>query len=158
MLGAVGLVLMVACFNVANLLLARATGRLREIALRVVLGASRWRIVRQLLTESVLLSTAGAVIGLAGAWWCTRLIDSAAFLRIPKTNPVQIDWVVLLFTVLVSVLVGIVFGLAPALQASKIDLGEELKASAQAVLSPSGWTRWFRDGLVVAEIALSLAL
>src|SRR5262249_866955 len=101
MLGAVGLVLMVACFNVANLLLARATGRLREIALRVVLGASRWRIVRQLLTESLLLSAVGAVIGLAGAWWCTRMVEANRFLPIPRTNAIQIDWIVLLFTVIV---------------------------------------------------------
>ncbi len=158
LLGAVALVLLVACFNVANLLLARATGRLREIALRGVLGASRWRIIRQLLTESVLLSLIGAVLGLFGAWWCVRLINNSASLPLPRTNPIALDSTVLLFTALVSVMVGMIFGLAPALQASRLDLGEELKAVAQSVLSPTGWNRRIRDFLVVAEIALSLAL
>src|SRR6185437_594307 len=158
LLGAVALVLLVACANVANLLLARATGRLREIALRAVLGASRWRIVRQLLTESILLSITGAVVGLGAAWWFVSLVQNAKTLPIPRANPIQVDVTVLLFTVLVSVFVGVLFGLAPALQASNLDLGEELKATAQAVLSPSGWNRWFRDGLVVGEIAVSLTL
>jgi putative ABC transport system permease protein len=158
LLGAVALVLLVACANVANLLLARATGRLREIALRAVLGASRWRIVRQLLTESILLSITGAVVGLGAAWWFVSLVQNAKTLPIPRANPIQVDVTVLLFTIFVSVFVGVLFGLAPALQASNLDLGEELKSTAQAVLSPSGWNRWFRDGLVVGEIAVSLTL
>ena len=158
LLGAVALVLLVACFNVANLLLARASGRLKEIALRVVLGASRWRIIRQLLTESVLLSLAGAALGLAGAWWCLRAITSAEVLSLPRTNPIEINWSVLLFTVSVSVAVGIIFGLAPTLRASRPDVGEELKANSLAVAAPGGWHRWLRDGLVVGEIAISLAL
>ncbi len=152
---AVAAVLLVACVNVANLLLARSTRRQREIALRAVLGASRKRVVRQLLTESVLLSLMGAALGLAGAWWAVIIIRSSDTLPIPRVNSVELDVTVLAFTVLVSMVVGILFGLAPALQASGADLGEELKASAQAVVSPLGWQRWLRDGLVIVEIAAS---
>jgi predicted permease len=155
---AVAAVLLVACVNVANLLLARSTRRQREIALRAVLGASRVRVVRQLLTESVLLSLMGAALGLAGAWWSVVLIRSTKALPIPRVNAVEVDLTVLAYTVLVSMVVGILFGLAPALQASGADLGEELKASAQAVVSPLGWQRLLRDALVVVEIGASLAL
>ena len=158
LLGAVALVLLVACANIANLLLARATGRQREIAVYAVLGAGRWRVVRQLLTESVLLSLLGAVLGLLAAWWCVHLLESTKGLPIPRENAVQIDVTVLLFTIAVSLFVGILFGIAPALQASKLNLSEELKSSAQATAGPAGSRRLLRDALVVSEIAGSLAL
>lgn len=158
LLGAVVLVLLVACANLANLLLARSTGRQREIALRGVLGASRIRIIRQLLTESLLLSLTGASLGLLGAYWCARLIETAKTLPIPRQSPVQIDLNVLLFTIGAGLFVGLLFGLAPALQATRGKLANELKSGAQSVLSPSGWSRKLRDALVVVEIALSLSL
>jgi predicted permease len=158
LLAAVAMVLLVACVNVANLLLARATGRQREIALRAVLGASRTRVMRQLLTESVLLSMLGAMLGLAGAWWAVAMIRSANALPIPRVNTVQVDLTVLAFTVFVSMFVGVLFGLAPALQATGVDLGEELKSSAQSVVSARGWQRILRDGLVIVEIGASVAL
>ncbi|HEU5412141.1 MAG TPA: ABC transporter permease, partial [Candidatus Angelobacter sp.] len=158
LLGAVALVLLVACANLANLLLARSTGRQREIALRSVLGASRMRIIRQLLTESLLLSSTGASLGLLGAYWCARLIESAKALPIPRQSPVQIDLNVLLFTIGAALLVGLLFGLAPALQATRGKLADELKSGAQSVVSPSGWSRKLRDALVIVEIALSLSL
>jgi putative ABC transport system permease protein len=158
LLCAVAAVLLVACVNVANLLLARSTRRQREIALRAILGASRVRIIRQLLTESLLLSLMGAALGLAGAWWAVTLIRSSEAFALPGVHAVSVDLTVLAFTVLISMVVGILFGLAPALQASGADLNEELKSSAQAVVGPLGWRRFLRDGLVIMEIAASLAL
>src|ERR1700735_172095 len=158
LLGAVALVLLVACANVANLLLARASRRQREIAGRSAMGAGPWRIARQLLTESVLLSVAGAALGLLGAWWCMSAMQNAVSLPIPRENPIRLDVTVLIFTTVVSLTVGILFGLAPMFQALKMNLTDELKSSAQAVLSPSGHRRALRDALVVGEIAASLAL
>ncbi|HSM87775.1 MAG TPA: ABC transporter permease, partial [Candidatus Limnocylindrales bacterium] len=158
LLAAVGAVLLLACANVANLLLAKATSRQKEMSLRAVLGASRSRVVRQLLTESLLLSLGGGLIGLAGGFWLVRLIESSSQLPIPRHNPVQIDTTVLIFTFGLSVLVGIVFGLAPVFQAARLDLGEELKSTAQSVGNSSRLARGVRDGLVVFELGVSLAL
>jgi putative ABC transport system permease protein len=158
LLGAVALVLLVACANVANLMLARAGNRQREIAVRAAMGAGRWRLARQLLTESILLSLFGAALGLLGAFWAVSYLQSAETLPIPRANPIEIDVTVLLFTVGVSVLVGALFGLAPAMQSFHLNLSEELKSSAQAVVSPTGTRRLLRDALVVGEIAASLAL
>lgn len=158
LLSAVALVLLVACANVANLLLARAARREREMALRATLGASKMRILRQLLTESILLSCAGATLGLLGASWCISLAQSTAWLPIPRTNPISLNTTVLAFTVGVSVLVGLLFGLAPALEASRVNLAEALKESTRSVASSAGWRGRLRDALVISEIAVSLAL
>jgi putative ABC transport system permease protein len=158
LLGAVALVLLIACANIANLLLARATGRQREVALRAVLGASRWRVIRQLLTESVLLSMASAALGFMAAAWGVRLLENASALPIPRELPLRIDSKVLLFTIAVSLLAGILFGLAPSLHASQLNLNDALKSAAQSVAGASGWRRLLRDGLVVGEIAVTLAL
>ncbi len=158
MLGVVALVLLVACANVANLMLARATGRQREIAMRLALGASRWHMIRQFLTESVVLSLTGAAFGLGAAFWCANLLQSAKALPIPRLNPVRIDTPVLLFTIGLSILVGLLFGIAPALQASGQSLSKELKSSGHSVLSPAGRRRLLRDALVVGEIAVSIVL
>ncbi len=156
LMGLVALVLLIACTNLANLLLARATERGKEIAIRLSIGASRARIVRQLLTECVMLAAAGGVIGVALTRW---IIDSIMALKppieIPITLELHVDWRVLIFSMIVSVITGVLFGLAPALQSTKPDLTSALKD----VASQSGVRRsLLRNGLVVAQIAVSLVL
>ncbi|MGD0303999.1 MAG: ABC transporter permease [Candidatus Acidiferrales bacterium] len=157
LLGAVALVLLVACANVANLLLARATSRAREIAMRAALGAGRRRIIQQSLTESLLLSLTGAVLGSIAAIWFIQFARNEFAGRLPQAAAIQLDGWVLAFTAIVSVLVGVIFGLAPAFYAARVNLNDELKTSASAV-GGSGGRHAVRNFLVAAEIALSLAL
>ncbi len=155
MFGAVGCVLLIACANVANLLLQRATTRRKEIAIRAALGAGRWRILRQLLTESLLLALGGGVIGWLLAVWLTKLLISLAPKGLPRVTEVVLDARVLGFAALVSLATGVLFGLAPALQAAKTDLNEALKDSSK---SGGGRSNRFRNALVVVEVALTLTL
>jgi putative ABC transport system permease protein len=155
LMGVVGFVLLIACANVVNLLLVRAVSRQREIAIRSALGASRRRIVRQLLTESVTLSLAGGALGLFIAAWGVDLLLALSLETIPRAEEVGLDISVLAFTFGVSVLTGIVFGVAPALQGSRLDLTTSLKESGRGA---TGSRHRLRSALIVAEIAIALVL
>lgn len=159
--GAVTFVLLIACANVANLLLARATGRRREIAIRAAIGGTRWRIIRQLLTESVVLSLSGGLLGLAFGWVGIRALLSVNTAGLPRVGEqgslVSLDWRVVSFTLLVAIGTGILFGLIPALQSSKTDLTTTLKESSGR--SGSGFRQnKARSILVITEVALALVL
>ncbi len=158
MFGAVSLVLLIACANVANLLLARSTRRQREVALRGAIGATRGRLVRQLLTESVLVSLLGGIAGIVLAYYGVDLLRTAKGFNVVQPNPIQVDTVALGFSLLVSIAVGLLFGLAPAWQISEINLADWLKSKGTGTLGVGGRGRYLRDVLVAGEIALSLAL
>jgi putative ABC transport system permease protein len=155
LLGAVGFVLLIACANVANLLLARSTARQKEIAIRSALGARRWRIVRQLLTESLLLAVLGGALGVLLAFWATDLVMAVGGADIPRLSEVSIDRQVLGFSLLVTMIAGFGFGLAPALQATKLELTTALKESSRGATGRGGR---LRDWLVIGEVALALML
>jgi putative ABC transport system permease protein len=156
--GAVALVLLIACANVANLMLARATGRRREIAVRTALGAGRPRLVRQMLTESLLLSFIGGTLGVLIAYGSVLALRTLLPATVPQPNPISVGLMPLLFTLATSIVVGVLFGMVPAAQSSSVDSTEALKPKGTAgdIVTKRG--HWLRNTLVVSEIALSLAL
>jgi putative ABC transport system permease protein len=155
--GAVIFVLLIACANVANLLLASATSRSREIAIRVALGASRWRVVRQLLTESAILALAGGALGLFLSSWGVTALTKLLPPEFPRLNEIGMDWRVFGFTLGASLLTGFIFGFAPALHISKTDVQEAMKESGRGTAGSTRHTR-LRHALIVAEVALSVVL
>lgn len=157
LMGAVGFVLLICCANVANLLMARATERQREVAIRKALGAGRWRLTRQLLTESVLLAFFGGTIGLLIAWWATRGLARVAASSAPRIGDVTVDVRVLCFTAVLSLVTGIVFGIFPVLHSSHTGVSDALKDDTTGS-GTSRVVKRLRDALVVAELAISLVL
>lgn len=155
LLGAVGFVLLIACFNVANLMLARSTGRTREFAVRTAMGAGRLRLVRQLLTESIGLSLAGGALGLLFANWGTRAAMAALPQALPRAEGIGVDGRVLLFTLLLSAAAGVVFGIIPALRTSRLHLSTALNESGRSVAAARSRTQ---SALVVLEMAMALVL
>lgn len=155
--GAVACLLLIACANVANLMLARATLRAKEVAVRTAIGASRSSILRQVLTESVILSLAGGVAGLLLAVWGADLLLSIAPRALPRVHEIGLDWRVVAFTALVAIVTGLLFGIVPALQLSGTELGDTLKEAGRSVTG-AGRANRTRSTLVIAEVALSLIL
>jgi len=155
LVAAVGFLLLIACANVANLLLARAMGRSREFAIRASLGASQVRVIRQLLTESILLAGAGGGLGLLLAFWGTKAVLGTLPGALPRASEVSLDSHVLLFTLAISLFAGVIFGLAPALKTSRVDLQEILKESGRGV---SGARHRLQGVFVAVEVALALIL
>ncbi len=156
-LAAVGFVLLIGCANVANLLLAKAAGRRREIAIRTAIGADRWRVLRQLMTESLVLALTGGGLGIFIAAWTTDLLIRFGPASVPRLTEAGLDWQVLSFTFAVSIVTGLLFGIVPALQASKTDLGVALREGSRG--ASAGLRRnMARNALVVAEVALALML
>jgi len=159
LMGAVSFVLLIVCANVANLLLSRVTARRREVAIRLSMGASNLRMIRQLLTESLLLAILGGGCGLLLAYWGTAALrrQASQFMFNPALREMGLDWRVLVYTLAVALLTSIIFGLAPALHASKANLNDTLKESALSVTPEAGHTR-LRSALVIAETALAIVL
>jgi len=156
MFGAVAFVLLIACANVANLLLVRASARESEMAVRTALGAGRTRIVRQLVTESVLLSTMGAVVGTALAAWAVDAVVSFGPRGLPRLDEVSLDGTVLLFTLGIAVFTGLLFGLVPAIHAARADIAQMLRESVRG--SSKGGAHRTRSALVIAEVSLAVVL
>ena len=156
LLGAVGFVLLIACANIANLMLVRSVSRAREMAVRAAIGATRGNLIRQLLLESLLLSLAGAALGLAVAVGVMRALETLGPLEQLGIERIDLDGTVLLYTLGLAVATGLVFGLAPALQASRADLQHALKEGARSIGDQRG--SWLRKGFVVVEVALALTL
>ncbi len=152
----VTLVLLITCANVANLILSRDAGRLREIAVRTSLGAARLRICRQLMTEALTLSLGGGLAGLAGSYWMVKGVKELAFARLPRVDDISIDWMVLAFTALISVASGLLFGLLPAIRLSRVDLATAMKAGGAGAIGGRHHQR-VMNGLVVFEVALCAA-
>ncbi|HVL67028.1 MAG TPA: ABC transporter permease [Vicinamibacterales bacterium] len=157
LLGAVAIVLLIACANVANLLLARATGREREIGIRAALGAGRWRLVRQLLVESLVLSTIGTILAVVLAWWAVQVLKTSMPEGVPRVAAIALDLRVLGAAAVLSVLTGLLFGIFPALQLSRPDLTNALKDGSRGA-GVSGARQTVRSLLVVAEVALAVVL
>jgi putative ABC transport system permease protein len=155
--GAVGFVLLIACSNVANLLLARAAAREREIAIRMAMGAGRLRLIRQILTESVLVSLIGGALGVLIAMWGTQALISLNPQGIPRANEIGVDPKVLVFALVASVVSGVIFGLVPAVQTSRQNLNDVLKEAGKSLMGNARGRR-IRSGLVVVEVALALVL
>jgi putative ABC transport system permease protein len=157
LLGAVGIVLLIACANVANLLLARASAREREVGIRAALGAGRWRLIRQLMVESLVLSTAGTLLAVVLAWWAVQVLRTSLPEGVPRIAAIALDLRVLGAAAVLSLVTGMLFGIVPALQLSKPDLSTALKEGSRGASTGRGRQR-MRAALVVAEVALAVVL